>query len=166
MPDASCGKEGGEAFEADDNGVIVRDDMPTGKYNLVCQAPRYHVRTVPFELGLQEAQTKSVQLVRLGGDDWYPEHPDRQVKIQILRRQPQVSRAHRLPGRAQGRFRAVHLPMDLEQLPQPLLLHPRLLPVHGQERRSVPGAAHESQCQLPAERGYRTLPGPVHQTPC
>ncbi len=107
LPDAGCGKQGQQTFRADGNGVIARDDMPTGIYVLVCEAPFYRPREQRFELRLGETRSDTVWLVRKGGKDWYPGVDHRKVEIQFLKendRFPGTLVVKALPDDGSGRF--------------------------------------------------------------
>lgn len=105
LQEAFCGKQGQGMVGADGEGTIARDDMPTGKYNLVCRAQYYHERSIPIEVPLGETR-KEVRLARLGGD-WYPGRKELEPGIVLAQgnhRYPGSLKLKAVPSDDSGRF--------------------------------------------------------------
>jgi hypothetical protein len=60
-----------------DDGLAFLENASTGDYQFLCQGLSYHDAIKTFSLGKTPLPITAT-LVRLGGPDWYPEHPDRQ----------------------------------------------------------------------------------------
>lgn len=96
----------GLEFDTDGSGSYSDPAAGTGPYRLVCGMASYYQGTAGFEAGAAGAQT-AIGLARRGGDEWYPEDPEKQVRIGnpvAAFRYPGKIELEAIPADTAGRF--------------------------------------------------------------